>query len=150
MADPFEIRINANVYSITIADTVVLSIQGVSAIGNGWESDVDKVPGPTNSLQLHHFAPYPCVLKSIRLWAITVPVTAGTYTFAITGGGTNLLAAATFDLTSLTADTLESLVLAVAANLILAANAEIEVAIVSNNADLAIDTLRMFVDWDPR
>ena len=74
----------------------------------------------------------------IKLWAQAAPTTAGTYTIAITGGGNNLLATATFDLTGLTAVTVEPLTLtATTAHLDLDPGDDIVITVTSDNGDLA-------------
>jgi hypothetical protein len=57
-------------------------------------------------------APQDCTVTGILVRATTAPVSAtGTYTLAVTGGGNNLLAAATFNLESLVSGTATPLTL---------------------------------------
>ena len=78
----------------------------------------------------------------IQAYATTPPVTAGTYTLAITAAGNNVLAAATFDMTSLAAGVVTDLALTgTAAFLDLLEDDVIEVVLTSDNADLTGDGL---------
>lgn len=82
--------------------------------------------------------PFDCTVSAILLHATAKAASAsGDVTFAITGGGNNLLEAATFDLESLTNATDETLTLqsTTPANLSLSKGDIIKISIVSDNAD---------------
>ena len=95
------------------------------------------------------FAPAAVTMKAIKVWGTPKPVTAGTYTLAVTGAGNNLLAAATFDLTSIDDDTLTDVPLTLTLeDRELAEYAEIEVTVTSDNIDLAASSLKVFGYWE--
>lgn len=90
------------------------------------------------TLNERFFAPAPLRVLQVQVFCTGAPVTAGTYTLAVTGGGNNLLGAATFDLTTLPPNVLTNVPLtATLADLLLAKDALLLAAVASNNGDLA-------------
>lgn len=87
-------------------------------------------------------APYACTVRAIRFLTDDVPSSAGgTVLATATGGGTNLLAAANFDLEGQAAGVVSSPALsATAADLQLDQGDIIDVTMTSNNADMANGT----------
>lgn len=94
---------------------------------------------PSNIVEHLYFAPYALTLVGIKIYAETTPTTAGVYTLAVedADASNNLLAAATEDMTGLSAATLTTLTLtATTANLDLPVGTRIKVTLVSDNGDL--------------
>jgi hypothetical protein len=99
---------------------------------------------PANTINTLWFAPYNCEVVAVKVYGQTTPTTAGVYTLAVEDidGSNNLLNAATFDLTSLTAATLTSLTLTgTAANLLLSTGTRVRFQFVSDNGDLVASGL---------
>jgi len=104
---------------------------------SGGTTQKDIPVSPSNTVVDRWWAPFALTVTGIAVYMFTPGVTAGTYTAAFAGAGNNLLAAATFDLTSLVAGTLTALPLTgVSADLALAADALVTGTFASNNGDL--------------
>lgn len=144
------ITLNAQYQSIAFVSTGTLwYVVDISPPEQQWYTDVAVVANSTLSLTWH--ASVPIRVQGIALRAMTPPVTAGTYTFAATGAGNNLLSAATFNLTTLVADTLTPIPLTnTLANRSLAANAKVQFDFVSNNLDLTGAGLYARISYTPR
>lgn len=94
---------------------------------------------PANTINSLWFAPYDCEVVGIRVYGQTSPSTAGVYTLAVEDidASNNLLSAATFDITSLTAATLTPVPLTgTGADLLLPAGTRVRFQFVSDNGDL--------------
>lgn len=94
---------------------------------------------PNNVINTYWFAPYNCTVVGVKVYGHTSPTTSGVYTLAVEDltGANNLLAAATFDMTSLAAATLTSLSLTgTTANLDLPEGTRVRFQLVSDNGDL--------------
>ena len=98
------------------------------------------------------WSPIDLKITSIQLASITAPASvAGTYVFTADGAGNNLLAAANFDLESLTSDTLETVPLtATAADLLLSAGDKLSFAFTSDNADLTGAGMHLQIEYVPQ
>lgn len=122
------------------------------------------IGGPLKSMRLNHAGvaddivpayvvpPLDITVVAIKAIAKVSPGSAaGLYTLAVSSGADNLLVAATFDLESLTADTLEALTLtATTADLDIDADAPIEFSFVSDNADLVDGDVTLEVQYRDR
>lgn len=113
------------------------------AIGSGGAPDdqymMDVVVSPNNTVSNFFFAPYDLTLVKAKVYAHILPTTTGNYTLALTDDSTatNLLAAATFDMTSLVAQTLTPLTLTpTTGNLDMPEGTRIKYSMASDNGDL--------------
>jgi hypothetical protein len=121
--------------TITVGSTSVSFLREVPHT-DAYQTEVAVAPNQT--LVLRWWAHQDVTVTAIQLWADVAPTTAGTYTFAADGGGSNLLDAATFDLTTLVGDTLTNMTLTgVAADLQLSTDEKVTLTFASNNVDLA-------------
>ncbi len=91
-----------------------------------------------NTIHHYFFAPYDLTLLSVKAYSYTAPTTSGTYTFAATGAGNNLLSASTYNLESLVSQTLTPITLtATGANLNMSSGDIFDFTFASDNIDLA-------------
>lgn len=100
---------------------------------------MDVVVSPNNTVTNFFFAPYNLTLVKAKVYAHVAPTTAGTYTLTLTDedAANNLLAAASFDMTSLVAQTLTTLTLTgTTANLDMSEGTRIKYSLASDNGDL--------------
>ena len=132
-----------------ISDNADLVASGLYAqiIYIGGSSDDDQFEMsvfPNNTVNHIMFAPYDMQILAIKVYGQVSPTTAGVYTLAVEDldGSNNLLSAATFDMTSLSAATLTTMSLTgTGANLQVPEGTALRFQLVSDNADLVASGL---------
>jgi len=113
-----------------------------------WQSEVEISGGDT--LKLYFFPRQPIQLSEVFLWAFDAPASAaGTYTLAVADdSGNNILSAATFDLETMSDQTIATPTLTgTTADLQLTAAEWVVFTFTSNNADLTGEGLRVGVKY---
>ena len=103
------------------------------------DAQFEMTVSPANTINTNWFAPYNCEVVGLRVFGEVSPTTAGVYTLQVVDvdNANNLLAAATFDMTSLAVATLTTLTLTgTAADLLLPVGTRVRFQLVSDNGDL--------------
>jgi hypothetical protein len=106
---------------------------------------------PGNTVTNFFFVPRNVTIVGIKVYAHTVPVTAGTYTLAVDADGSGILSAATFDLTSLSAAVLTSVSLTATTSLLnRLTGSRIRFSFASNNGDLTASGMHIQILYRSR